>query len=108
MASKKNGKGHHVPAAELIAVTSFLDRVPTVDLDAYEVAREVVALVPQELCRRLVVLPVSRVAGSLVVAMVDPTNRATLEVLAAHTGLAIEPVVATEASIVAAIGRYYP
>jgi Type II secretion system (T2SS), protein E, N-terminal domain len=40
--------------------------------------------------------------------MVDPADAAALEVLARATGYRIEPVVAEEVQLLAAVARYYP
>ena len=91
-------------------VTNFLSqqyRVPTIDLEAYEVRGEILLLLSRELCERHVVLPVSRAGTSLVVAMLDPHDDAALAALKLASACAIEPVLATEGAIRAAIARYY-
>jgi type IV pilus assembly protein PilB len=82
-------------------------RIPTINLREFEVDREILALVPAEVCRRLVVLPVSRIGSSVILAMADPTNEATKTEIAKATGSKIEPVIASEADITKAIDRYY-
>ncbi len=105
-----NGSGRKPPTlsdAEVAARLSMQYRVPTVDLTQYEVAREIIALVPRDLCERHCVLPVSRAGSSLIVAMIDPSDVRTIEVLKEHTGMNVEPVIAPETAIKAAIDRYY-
>jgi len=53
------------------------------------------------------VLPLSRVGSSLTLAMVDPTNVFAMDDIKFMTGFNIEPVVASEASIVEAIKKHY-
>src|SRR5918992_626530 len=53
------------------------------------------------------VLPLSRVGASLTLAMVDPTNVFAMDDIKFMTGLNIEPVVVSEASVQEAIARYY-
>ena len=65
-----------------------------------------IALVPRELCDRHHVLPVSRAGSTQIVAMADPTDHAAIESVRAHTGMSVEPVIATEAAILDAIERY--
>ena len=58
-------------------ITSFLSqqyRVPTVNLEEYEIDAEILKLVPKEPCERHKVVPVSRTGNALIVAMADPTN----------------------------------
>lgn len=92
---------------ELMKTLSQKYRVPKVDLASYEIRAEVIALVPEDLCARHRVIPVSRAGSSLVVAMVDPVDEAALDALREATTMPIEPVIATEQAIVAAIARYY-
>lgn len=90
--------------------TNFLSqqyRVPTINLDEYEVEKEILQLVSKELCEKHLVLPVSRAGSSLIVAMVDPKDETALEELKRLTGFNIEPVIATERAIRSATDRYY-
>jgi type IV pilus assembly protein PilB len=91
-------------------ITSFLSqqyRVPTINLEEYEVDADVLKLVPKEPCERHRVLPVSRTGNALIVAMADPTNLNAIDDLKFLTGYNIEPVIASETSIHAAIEKYY-
>jgi hypothetical protein len=89
---------------------SFLSqqyRVPTINLDEYEVPKEILQLVSKELCEKHLVLPVSRAGSSLIVAMVDPKDEIAIEALKFVSGFNIEPVIATERAIRSATDRYY-
>ncbi|RYG73230.1 type II secretion system protein GspE, partial [bacterium] len=91
-------------------ITSFLSqqyRVPTVNLDEYEIDADVLKLVTKEQCERHRVVAVSRTGNSLIVAMADPTNLNAIDDLKFLTGYNIEPVIASETAIVAAIEKYY-
>ncbi len=92
---------------ELVRLQSMQSRVPSIELDCFEASMEVTRLVARDLCEAHAVVPVSRAGGSLIVAMRDPKDEAALEELEGATGLTIEPVIATESAIRAAIGRYY-
>jgi type IV pilus assembly protein PilB len=77
------------------------------DLDALEVRREVLALVPREHCRSHCVLPLSRQGAHLQMAMADPTNVFAVDPIQFKTGLRVKPVVAAESAILRAITRLY-
>ncbi len=94
--------------AEILNFMSQSYHVPTIDLDAYEAEPEALALVPKGLCTVHVAVPISRAGRALIVAMSDPTNVAAIDELQRVTGLRIQPVVASEAAIGAAIARYHP
>jgi len=91
-------------------ITSFLSqqyRVPTVNLEEYEIDAEILKLVQKEPCERHKVVPVSRTGNSLIVAMADPTNLNAIDDLKFLTGYNIEPVIASETAIHNAIEKYY-
>lgn len=66
---------------------------------------EVADLVPRDVCRRFRALPVSRVNGSLTVAMADPSNVIAIDAFSQITGLHIDVVTATERDILNTIDR---
>lgn len=91
-------------------ITNFLSqqyRIPTIDLGKFEIDADVIAFVSEELCARHRVIPVSRAGTSLIVAVADPTDLKALDALRDATSMTIEPVIATEHAIAAAITRYY-
>jgi len=91
-------------------LTNFLSqqyRIPTIALGDYEIDADVIAIVPEELCARHRVIPVSRAGTSLIVAVVDPTDQKVLDALREATSMNVEPVIATEHAVAAAITRYY-
>src|ERR1700687_3049085 len=67
----------------------------------------VVKLIPFETAKRYQILPLSRVGASLTIAMVDPTNVFAMDDIKFMTGFNIEPVVASESSILAGIDKAY-
>src|ERR687894_2972964 len=91
-------------------VTAVLSRqygVPSVNLDLFDVDAAVIRLIPREVADKYSVLPLSRVGATLTLAMVDPTNVFAMDDIKFMTGLNIEPVVVSEASVQGAIGNYY-
>src|SRR3954463_3740552 len=91
-------------------ITAVLSRqygVPSVNLDMFEVDAGVIRLIPREVAEKYSVLPLSRVGASLTLAMVDPTNVFAMDDIKFMTGLNIEPVVVSEASVQEAIAKYY-
>jgi len=91
-------------------VTNFLSRqygVPAINLSYFEIDPAVVKLIPYETAKRYQILPLSRVGASLTIAMVDPTNVFAMDDIKFMTGFNIEPVVASESSIVDGIDKAY-
>ncbi len=91
-------------------ITNFLSsqyRVPAVNLDDYEIDPEIAKLVSKEVCEKHKTIPISRTGTSLVVAMADPTNLHAIDDIKFLTGFNVDPVVASETGIAAAIERTY-
>jgi hypothetical protein len=91
-------------------VTNFLSRqygVPAIDLSYCEIDPAVVKLIPYETAKRHLILPLSCVGFSLTIAMVDPTNVFTTDEIKFMTGFNIDPVVASESSIIEGIDKAY-
>ncbi|HHW42822.1 MAG TPA: type II/IV secretion system protein [Desulfotomaculum sp.] len=68
---------------------------------------QLLSLVPEQLARRYKVIPLAREGRRLRVAMADPTNLMALDDLRLVTGLEIDPLLAGEREIEAALQRYY-
>src|SRR3569832_2639191 len=64
-------------------------------------------LVSKEVCEKHKIVPLSRSGAALVVAIADPTNLHASDDIKFLTGFNVEPVVASESCIVAAIDRAY-
>jgi type IV pilus assembly protein PilB len=91
-------------------ITNFLSsqyKLPSINLDEYEIEPEVIKLVSKDICEKHRILPVSRSGSSLIVAMADPTNLNATDDVKFLTGFNVEPVVCSETAIQAAIDRYY-
>jgi type IV pilus assembly protein PilB len=91
-------------------ITAVLSRqygVPSVNLELFDIDDSVIRLIPQEVAQKYSVLPLSRVGATLTLAMIDPTNVFAMDDIKFMTGLNIEPVVVSEASVHEAISKYY-
>lgn len=96
-----------VEEAKLVSVLSGSLYIPTLNLSHYRIDPSLVAIVPQRLARQYRLIPISRIADTLTVAMADPLNIFALDDLRFITGLKIDPVIALEKDILAAINTMY-
>lgn len=96
-----------VREADLIRVLAQQYGVPAADLDGVEVEEQVLDLIPVEMARRYLVVPLAVTGGALDVAMVDPTDVVAVANLKFATGLRPQPLIATERMVLDAIGRLY-
>lgn len=92
---------------ELVAFLSKQYRVPAINLDEFEIAPDVLKLVPRESAVKHGLIPINRSGSNLVVAMSDPSNIFAIDDLKFATGHNIEVVVASERAIKNAIDKYY-
>jgi len=82
-------------------------RVPSIDLNAVELDPELGKIVTKEICEKHRIVPISRAGTSLIVAMSDPTNLNAIDAVRFLTTYNVEPVVASENAILAAIDRMF-
>lgn len=91
-------------------ITALLSRkygVPSINLAYFEIDPGVIKLIPMEVAQKYMVIPLSRVGSTLTVASTDPTNVFAMDDIKFMTGFNVEPVVATEASVLEALEKYY-
>jgi type IV pilus assembly protein PilB len=91
-------------------ITAVLSRqygVPSINLELFQIEDETVKLISQEVALKYSILPISKVGATLTLAMADPTNVFAMDDIKFMTGLNVEPVIASEASLQVAIGKYY-
>jgi type IV pilus assembly protein PilB len=91
-------------------ITSVLSRqygVPSINLAYFEIDPAVIKLIPVETAQKYMIVPLSRVGSTLTIATADPTNVFAMDDIKFMTGFNVEPVVASEASILEALEKYY-
>lgn len=91
-------------------ISDFLSqqyRVQSIDLKNVLIPPEVARLVSSEVCSRHRIVPFARNGSILSVAMADPSNLHAIDDVKFLTGLQIEPYVASESLILAAIERAF-
>src|SRR5687767_6462351 len=92
-------------------LAAFLSRqmdVPCISLPHIEIPRKVVRRISGRMARQCKTVPVRLDGNKLEVAMVDPTDSATVQLLETATGLTIVPLIAPESSIEKVLERLYP
>ena len=113
--SRRSGKrlGHTLTQLGFVKdqdLTSFLAKqysLPSINLNDFEIDADVLKLIPRDVARKHMVMPVNRAGATLIVAMSDPSNIYAIDELKFLTQYNIEPVVAAEIAIEEAIQRYY-
>jgi type IV pilus assembly protein PilB len=81
--------------------------VPSINLAHFEIDGSVIKLIPADVARKYNILPVNKTGATITIAMADPTNVFAMDDIKFMTGYNVEPVVASELGIKAAIDNYY-
>ena len=97
----------HVPEETLLKVMSEQLAIPLVDLSTITIDTEILRSLPPKLVYRKNLVPISRENGTLTVATSDPFDLYAFDELRLLTGLAIQPVLATEEMISKVIKTHY-
>ena len=92
--------------AQLVRALAAQVGMDFVELGEYPVDRNAVALIPGSLCRRYMVLPITLIDGSIVLAMADPGNVLAVDDVRTLSGLPVRTVVATHDDLSIAIDRF--
>lgn len=91
-------------------LVTFLSKqygVPSINLSDHKIDPSVIKLVPYEIARKYLIIPIARVGATLTIAMADPSNVFAIDDVKFMTGYNVEVVVSSESSIINAINTYY-
>ena len=92
---------------EITALLSKQYGVPSINLAQFDIDAPIIKLIPSETAHKYQIVPLSRAGATLTIAMTDPTNVFAMDDIKFMTGYNVEPVVASETAVLAAIQRYY-
>lgn len=77
------------------------------ELNQYKIPEDVLKLIPEKICRRNLILPLSKIDTTLVVVFANPVDFNLKDNLLLMTGCQIQPVVATPTSIKEAFNKFF-
>lgn len=92
---------------EILSCLSKQFGVPAIDLETFQIEDSVLETIPLKTAKKYSVIPISRVGGTLTLAMADPSDIFAIEDIKFMTNFNIEPVVASERAIIEAIEVQY-
>ena len=98
----------YVDEKELTMFISTYLSIPPVKLSHLKIPKEVLKLIPKEVAKKYLVIPLSKIGNTLSLAMADPLNILILEDLEKITGCQINPVISFRSEILEALNIYYP
>jgi type IV pilus assembly protein PilB len=82
-------------------------QIPYISISDYEIDREILDSVSEEMARRYKIIPLDRTDKLLTVALVDPDNIHHLDEIKLKTKMDVMPVISLPKEIEAAIDKYY-
>ena len=92
---------------ELLERLSAFYEVPILDLASLHIKKEVIALIPENLAAKYLLIPVFKIGTTLTIATNDPLNFYGLDQVGRQTQLNVKMVLSKESSITKAIEQYY-
>lgn len=96
-----------ISETDLVEALSVKLKIPRLDLNDLLIDPNVLRLVPAEMARRLLVLPVALIGSSITLAMADPLDIIAVDEVKYHTGMDISRAIAVTSQIEASVGRHY-
>ncbi len=97
----------YITERKLIEVLEFQLGIPHIRIANTPIDSSLTSLVPKDIARRNLYIPIKKQNDKLTVAMADPMDYYSIEDLRLSTGFQIMPVIATKSEIIQAINKYY-
>jgi type IV pilus assembly protein PilB len=97
----------HITEEKLVAFLSRQYNVPAINLTDYKIDPSLLKLIPIDMARKYLIMPVARVGATITIAMIDPSNVFAIDDVKFRTGYNVEVVVSSESSILNTISTYY-
>jgi len=80
---------------------------PYLPLESYEISPEIIEIIPENLARQYLLLPIDKFGNNLSIAMSNPLNREAIEEVESLVGINVQIFLSTASDIKNAIERYY-
>jgi type IV pilus assembly protein PilB len=97
----------YITEERLVTFLSKQYGVPAINLSDYKIDTSVLKLIPVEMAKKYLIMPVARVGATLTIAMADPSNVFAIDDVKFMTGYNVEVAVSSETGIVSSIMNYY-
>lgn len=98
----------HVSEMELVRAFSEEYGLELIkDLRQYNISKEVLSLVPERICKKNLILPLTKIDKTLIVVFANPMDMNLRDNLLLMTGFEIQPVVASPTEIKKAFSRFF-
>lgn len=93
---------------KLLAAWAHTHHLRIADLDAMDIPSDIILLIPEQIAKQTRAIPIDRVGNNIIVAVENPHDLNTVNLLQLKTGYLLKTVLAAEDKISKALSRYYP
>ncbi|MFA5276302.1 MAG: ATPase, T2SS/T4P/T4SS family [Candidatus Omnitrophota bacterium] len=97
-----------IQESELVSLISSSLGLPLIDLKRFKIDAEMLKIIPADIARHYLIMPLSKIADTVTLAMADPLNIFAIDHVKSLTGYKINPVISTSKDILQAIETSYP
>lgn len=92
---------------KLLAAWAQAFHLKIADLDSMDIPGDIIQLIPDQLAKQARAIPIDRVGNNIIVAVENPQDLHTVNLLQLKTGYLLKTVLASEDKITKALARYY-
>jgi len=93
---------------KLLAAWAHCHKLQIADLDAMDIPHDIIQLIQDQVARQARAIPIDRVGNNIIVAVENPHDLNTINLLQLKTGYSLKTVLSSEDKINKALARYYP
>ncbi len=93
---------------KLLAAWAHCHKLQIADLDAMDIPTDIIQLIQDQVARQARAIPIDRVGNNIIVAVENPHDLNTINLLQLKTGYSLKTVLSSEDKINKALARYYP
>lgn len=97
----------YVSEDKLLMFLSKQLNTAAINLSEHKIDPAIIKLIPLEMAKKYVIMPISRIGATLTIAMADPSNMFAVDDVKFMTGYNVEVVLSTESGILKAISTNY-
>lgn len=97
----------YITEKQLIEVLEIQLNISSISLYRYPINEQLMDLVPKEIARENILIPIEQHENVLTIAMNDPLDYYAIDDIELSTGFEVKPVIATKEDILQAINKYY-
>lgn len=98
---------HLIDEKNLVLALSQGLGLPTINLSRFSIDTRVITLIPKNVAKQYLIIPISKIGNTLTLAMVDPLNIFAIDDVKTLTKYEINPIIAQQKEVLDAIERYY-